>query len=135
MVDIRSDHAAELLQVGWLEINGTFDMSKLKVGEEYEIVYVMKFKVDAFGWNRSPVKFSVSVCNQERKEKAVLMEEYKESSTKRPQEWFKIVGGDFKVPENNNGEIEFSMYDVGSEWWKGSLVLGGVKLRPKPKQH
>ncbi|WOL17811.1 hypothetical protein Cni_G26604 [Canna indica] len=45
--------------------------------------------------------------------------------------WHEIRGGEFRVPANAAGKVEFGMLDVENQRWKGGLLLAGVTIRPK----
>eukprot|EP00262_Sarcandra_glabra_P008895 TRINITY_DN22832_c0_g1_i1.p1 TRINITY_DN22832_c0_g1~~TRINITY_DN22832_c0_g1_i1.p1 ORF type:complete len:189 (-),score=31.84 TRINITY_DN22832_c0_g1_i1:194-760(-) len=120
---------AELLQVNWIEVTGKLDFSQ-KHGDvehgEYGIFYRVKFKVDAFGWHAVPITFKVTHPDGKETKKTEMLEHYR----KKGEMWHEIQGGQFTVPSDKNGTIEFGMYEVESDWWKGSLVLEGVIIRP-----
>ncbi|KAJ8631256.1 hypothetical protein MRB53_024579 [Persea americana] len=120
-------HGAELLQVNWIEVTGKLDFSHLRPNEEYEIVYVLKFKVDAFGWHSCPIKFKATTTDGQATEKSEMLESYRKVS----ETWHEVSGGEFKVNSTQEGAVHFGMYEIGSDWWKGSMILKEVKIRPK----
>ncbi|KAF8412714.1 hypothetical protein HHK36_000683 [Tetracentron sinense] len=117
---------AELIQVNWIQVTRELDLFKLVALKTYEIYYVVKFKVDAFGWHSAKIKFKVK-ANGEEDERSEILESYKN----RHNVWHEIYGGKFTVPADGTGTVEFGMYEVATAWWKGSMVLEGVKLKPK----
>ncbi|KAA8544783.1 hypothetical protein F0562_019513 [Nyssa sinensis] len=122
---------AVLLQVNWLEVKGTMDLSLLKDTRKtaYTIHYMIKFRVDAFGWHSAPVKFKVRV-NGEETEDSMTVEPYRV----KHDVWQEVHGGQFTISNNTdvgNGSVEFGMFEVESDWWKGGMVLGGVLIKPK----
>ncbi|URE07780.1 Protein PHLOEM protein 2-LIKE [Musa troglodytarum] len=120
--DTSFDTTAELIQVNWLEARGSVALGEHKPGR-YEIIYHVRFKVDAFGWSKSPVTFEVITPGGDRRKKSVMLEPYR----RRSDEWHEIHGGELKTP----GTVEFAMSQVESHGWKGGMILGGVSLRPK----
>ncbi|OVA11829.1 Phloem protein 2-like [Macleaya cordata] len=128
---------AELLQVNWIEVTGKLEYSKynkLHPKMTYEIYYVVKFKVDAFGWHSIPIKFLVKQQIQNEEEKLIVeTSEILEPYRKSIDVWHCIYGGHFTVPDDSKGFVEFGMFEVDSDWWKGSMVLQGIKFQPKKK--
>lgn len=116
--------------MNWIEVTGKIDFSLLKVPGEYEVVYVVKFKVDAFGWHSSPIKFKVMTSDGHESEHSEILEHYRKMSDK----WHEIRGGKFTVPSNRHGTAHFGMYETQSDWWKGSMILAGIKIR-RTKAH
>ncbi|CAN0855008.1 Uncharacterized protein PHLOEM PROTEIN 2-LIKE A4 [Linum grandiflorum] len=121
------DMGAMLVQVNWMQVIGRLPVSWLTGSRKYEVVWVVKFRVDAFGWHSVPIKFKVKQSNGEEKVKSVVVEPYR----KKHGVWHEISGGEFTVRGGGGGMVEFGMYEVDSEWWKGSMVIAGVKIIPK----
>lgn len=118
-----------LLQVNWIEVTGKLPIISSMAAstpKAYEIFYIVKFRVDAFGWHSVPVKFKVRV-NGEEKVKSVMLQLYRE----KQEEWQEIPGGDFAVPRDTVGTVEFGMFEIESDWWKGGMVLAGIVIKPK----
>ncbi|KAK8966048.1 hypothetical protein KSP40_PGU012027 [Platanthera guangdongensis] len=129
---------AELIQVNWLEVNGALDLQKFPLDpvKAYEIVYVVKFMADAFGWHAPPITFEVcSTWDGKKSRRAETLEHYYlKEEKKKKKSWIEIHGGQFSLPtaaSNSNNKIEFGMKEVKTEWWKGGIVLEGVKITPK----
>ncbi|RRT45554.1 hypothetical protein B296_00045423, partial [Ensete ventricosum] len=101
------------------------ELSGIKV---CEIVYHIKFNIDAFGWNKTPVKFELVTPDGHREKRSEIMESYR----KRSHEWLQIHGGEFKLPEDmKKGEVEFGISETESHWWKGGMIFAGVSIKPK----
>lgn len=131
-VALRSfDSVAELEQVKWLQVTGTLDLTRhdhrLNPSETYEIIYHVKFKVDAFGWSSAPVTF---VCGTSKTKKRGY-EMVAMQRSRGADEWLEIHGGEFKPGTFASGKVEFGMLDVESEWWKGGMAIAGVTIRHK----
>ncbi|CAL9185721.1 unnamed protein product [Musa hybrid cultivar] len=118
--------AADLNQVCWLEATGTLELAK---PQTYEIIYHIKFKDDAFGWNGVPVTFRLVTPEGQRKEISRVMESH---SKRRSKGWREIHGGEFSLSTQTGGKVEFGMYEIESQKWKGGMLLAGVTIRPKP---
>ncbi|CAL9016219.1 unnamed protein product, partial [Prunus brigantina] len=52
--------AAELINECWLEVHGKFKTTKLSPGTLYEVVFVVKLKASADGWD-VPVNVSLTL--------------------------------------------------------------------------
>ncbi|KAL3523007.1 hypothetical protein ACH5RR_015841 [Cinchona calisaya] len=130
--------AALLDQVNWLEVTGKLDISSMKLAMDktYTVYYILKFTVDAFGWHSVPIKFRVKKDNaQEIKPTELLLEPYR----KKPNEWHEIPVGKLNFVEDKETQvisvIEFGMFEVDSDRWKGGMVLGGIKFMPDYNGH
>lgn len=121
-------------------------MSLFKNGSTYGIYYVVKFRVDAFGWHSAPIKFKLrlnysnnnigkeeekedSDDNDDDDEKSINLEAYRE----KQEIWHEIQGGQFSIISNHNfvndGFVEFGMFETESAWWKGNMILAGIKIK------
>ncbi|KAG0494603.1 hypothetical protein HPP92_005597 [Vanilla planifolia] len=125
---IKSEN--ELIQVNWIEVTGSVNLEKfhLDSSKTYEIVYLVRFKVDAFGWHSSPITFEVTTSDGKKNRRTENLEHHKKDGD----QWLEIQGGEFTVDSSNlKGKIAFSMKEVRTDWWKGGIVLEGVKIKPK----
>ncbi|XP_010927099.1 uncharacterized protein PHLOEM PROTEIN 2-LIKE A4 [Elaeis guineensis] len=132
-VDLKEDkpstkfpEGAELIQVNWVEVKGTLAADKLSRSTTYEVLYIIKFKDDAFGWHSSHITFQVTSPHGQKSKRTVVLEPYRKDSNK----WHEIHGGEFSLT-SHTGEVAFSMYGDDSEWWKRGMILGGVIIKPK----
>ncbi|KAI9122597.1 hypothetical protein K1719_006437 [Acacia pycnantha] len=131
---------AWLVQVNWIEVTGRVKKAELykeanSVKKTYGIYYLIKFRADAFGWHSVPIKFKLRVTAsksaetntiiEQEDEKIMNLEPYRE----RQEVWHEIPGGQFSV-SNPDGFLEFGMFEVDSAWWKGNMILAGVKIKP-----
>ncbi|XP_068655591.1 uncharacterized protein PHLOEM PROTEIN 2-LIKE A4-like [Aristolochia californica] len=128
---LQFNTGAELLQVNWLEVICKLDCSKIKnyfdasESKTYEIFWVIKFNVDAFGWQKAPVKFK-GVSNGHHWHRAGNLDHYMKDN-----HWHEIYGGEFTVEPGKNTEVDFGLFETETDWWKGSIVIAGVKIMPK----
>ncbi|WOL12266.1 hypothetical protein Cni_G21032 [Canna indica] len=124
-----SETVAELIQVSGFQVQGSLDLEKHSLHHQktYEVIYHIKFKVDAFGWHDLPVTFAVATPDGHRKIKTETLESYR-----RTHDWVEIHGGDFELAaDHTKGKVEFGMYETESQKWKGGMVLSHVTIRPK----
>ncbi|KAG2318430.1 hypothetical protein Bca4012_055358 [Brassica carinata] len=118
--------AAELKNVCWLDITGKFDTSNLTPGITYEVVFQVKLKDPAYGWD-TPVNVKLVLPNGKDKP-----QEKKVSLREQPRyQWVDIRVGEFKHETDSAGEITFSMYEHAAGVWKKGLFLKGVAIRAK----
>ncbi|GMN54592.1 hypothetical protein TIFTF001_023717 [Ficus carica] len=95
-------YVAELIQVWWLEVKGSYDTRCLPCGNsscECEVSFLVKLKHNACGWNL-PVKIAVCLPNGTRKEICVNL------SCRPKEQWFEISAGRFSTCP---GVINFSL--------------------------
>ncbi|KAH0977467.1 hypothetical protein GBA52_027186 [Prunus armeniaca] len=117
--------AAELLNVCWLEVRGKLATTDLSPGTLYEVVFVVKMKTKAYGWD-APVNLKFTPPDGAvPRETTIKLTDLKDSKD----EWKDIPFGEFKAPANP-GNIEFLLYEYGGRW-KSGLVIKGVAVRPK----
>ncbi|KAG9458716.1 hypothetical protein H6P81_003224 [Aristolochia fimbriata] len=129
---------AELLQVNWIQVTGKLDTGKItkffhpsrdQVPKTYEIFWVMKFNVDAFGWHNVPIKFKVATDGSQPAQRIENLGVYRKRNNIQ---WHEIRGGVFTVGHGSkSGNVYFGMFETESVWWKGSMVLAGLKIKPK----
>lgn len=113
--------------MNWLEVTGKFELVTFSVvPKSYKVYYVMKFNEDAFGWSHAPIKFKVKWHDGES-EMEVNLQRYRE----KPMTWHKVYVGEFKVVgDGSSMKVEVGMFEVETDWWKGSMILGGIRLEP-----
>nr|XP_027088998.1 protein PHLOEM PROTEIN 2-LIKE A2-like [Coffea arabica] len=126
------EEAVLLDQVNWFEVTGMLDIPclNLAVHTTYRLYYVVKFLPGAFGWHTADVKFKVKFKDTQEimSTELIILETYK----KQPDQWHEIPGGKPFVVNNEVliTTVEFGMFEVETDWWKGGMVLGGVKVKP-----
>lgn len=131
--DSRFEEVAALLAVIWLEVGGRIDCRVLSVGCEYRVLFVLKFGEYPQGWNEKPVKFSVTTQEGKETESEHLLMERQRIGIGG---WMEVVAGEFTATaaENNDEDssyIEFCMKEVEAGYWKGGLLIDGVRIEPK----
>eukprot|EP00253_Pinus_taeda_P020943 PITA_20943 len=155
----------ELIAVCWLEVKGQFDCKLLSPGAAYSVSFRLKVHESgiirnfgrgfilpvppyppplprAYGWNRKPVKFSITTpCGDHQiyarylsdMNKPVETEGYQMAPFRHVEErWMEFYAGRFVVQEkgDNPGSVEFCMREWEGGNWKGGLLLEGVKILP-----
>ncbi|XP_074588723.1 protein PHLOEM PROTEIN 2-LIKE A1-like [Curcuma longa] len=128
--NLSFDRAAELNQVQALQVTGTLDLTRhdlqLNPSKTYEIIYHIKFKVDAFGWSKAPVTFLCGASKMQKMGYAMVALQ----RSRGVGEWLEIQGGEFKPGNFAAGKVDFRMLEE-SEWWKGGMAIAGITVRPK----
>ncbi|KAH6755670.1 hypothetical protein C2S53_010201 [Perilla frutescens var. hirtella] len=127
-----------LQQVNWLEVTGRFELVISNTAKRsYKVYYVMKFNEDAFGWSHAVIKFKVKLVEEgddnskELGEENIWREVNLQQYGETPGTWHKICVGEFNVVGNNNiAKVEVGMFEVETDWWKGSMILGGIWIEP-----
>lgn len=118
---------AELLQVSWLEVSGSIDLDKLRVGQEYRLSFKVTLKPDAFGWADSPVYLMA-------KPGKGAPHNWKKTELRSQGTAFEIPRDPdlkFKVPDKVDGEkLQFGMYEIWKGRWKGGLIIHEVIIEP-----
>lgn len=120
---------AELVQVCWLEVNGSIGLTAFRPNIDYTLQFKLELKPDAFGWKDSPVYLMVKVGakgNPIWRSADLSQNKYGES---------------FHVPNKNvlnfkwNGDnkdekLKFGLYEVWRGRWKGGLKIEEVIISP-----
>ena len=116
---------AILRGVCWLEVHGKLHTSKLTHGVTYQVAFLIMVEETAYGF-QVPVNFRLTLPNGSKQEHR---EEH--LSQKPKQEWLRIPIGEFKTSPENQGEIEFSLYEFEGGNQKKGLVIKAVSIEPK----
>ncbi|XP_039127752.1 protein PHLOEM PROTEIN 2-LIKE A9-like [Dioscorea cayenensis subsp. rotundata] len=127
---LKCEDGMELVQVCYLEVTGTLDLDKqeqLSAGNTYELFYIIKFKIDAFGWQDCPVLLHLVTPNGDKIKKSVNFEDYR----KKGEGWYPVLGGEFTVGSPLKGKISFGIHETETPFWKGGIILHGVLIQPK----
>ncbi|XP_059629638.1 F-box protein PP2-B11-like [Cornus florida] len=109
---IGFEEGSVLLQVNWLVVTGKMAaVSLLSPAKTNTILYIIKFRADAFGWHSSPIKFKVRVDGGQETQRTVILELYRVKQDM----WHEVPGGEFTLLSNNNigsstSIVEFGMF-------------------------
>lgn len=105
-------------------MHGRFEIANLSPGQLYEIVFVVKLKDPAYGWE-APVNLRLTLPDGSQ-------QKHTENFMEKPRgRWIEIPAGEFKSLAGKAGEIEFSLYEYEGGEWKRGLVIKEVRIRPK----
>ncbi|KAL1567531.1 protein PHLOEM PROTEIN 2-LIKE A1-like [Salvia divinorum] len=117
-----------LQQVNWLQVTGKFKLVTFSiVPKTYKVYYIMNFNEDAFGWSHTPIKFKVKLQEGSESEVEVNLQQYRE----KPMTWHKVSVGEFNVVgDGSSMTAEVGMFEVETDWWKGGMILAGIRLEP-----
>ncbi|KAM4088211.1 hypothetical protein ACB094_07G053500 [Castanea mollissima] len=116
---------AELIQVSWLEVTGTYEGVK---GKTYEIGFEVSLTPDAFGWNGCHVYVMAKVGKRGKYSwKRSSLENPKSGNFQIPFETLSIKVDD--NPSNTDNKIYFGMYEVWSGKWKGGLKIYNAVIK------
>ncbi|KAG7542192.1 Toll/interleukin-1 receptor homology (TIR) domain [Arabidopsis thaliana x Arabidopsis arenosa] len=121
--DGMSTEVAKLNGVYWLEVIGGFQTKNLSPGTTYEVVFVMKLKESAFGWE-TPVTLKLQLPNNSSQTRMERTINFKELPRKK---WVDIQVGEFVAPPMDAaGDIHFSMYQFDVSACKTGLIVKEV---------
>ncbi|XP_031489617.2 putative F-box protein PP2-B12 [Nymphaea colorata] len=128
MHNSRFSQKAELLQVCWLQIQGTFDTAILEKDTTYSLLYFFKHNDKASGLeNGAEVSLSLkdgkTICKRQVHLKPGSSDFIKQDG----EEWLAIEAGTFQ-PSGITRDISFNLLDCSSNW-KSGLVFAGVEIR------
>lgn len=126
---MKHSEPAELLQVCWLEVTGSYDLNSLTKDREYKVTFTVSTKPDAFGWSDSPVYLMAKVGGQYTWRKADLSQLKNSQKIDIPYTASSLT---FKVPNSPKAEdkVTFGLYEIWRGRWKGGLLIHGVNLEP-----
>ncbi|MED6149079.1 hypothetical protein PIB30_059078 [Stylosanthes scabra] len=137
----RFEEVAKLVAVCWFEISGKISTSILSPGTQYAAFLVFKLR-DAQGFHYRPAELTVGIVGETSYTRSVcldpnLVERRLDDSFRaldRPKErsdgWLEIEMGDF-FNLGLEDEVEMSVSEIKSNWWKHGFVLQGIEFRPK----
>ncbi|KAJ3688753.1 hypothetical protein LUZ61_017917 [Rhynchospora tenuis] len=118
----------ELIQVCWLEVNGSVEMKHLEKSTKYKLEFKIRMKPDAFGWNDSPVYIMAmpgkkAKCIWASVDLSRIKKSEQESSLIPPRLEFTTPG-----PESfhEDDRMSFGLFEIWKGRWKGGLVIEGV---------
>ncbi|KAI4296957.1 hypothetical protein L6164_036872 [Bauhinia variegata] len=120
---IPIDGPAGLIQVCWLEVSGSIQVTR---GRKYQIRFEVQLKPDSFGWNGSSVLIMAKVGKQGnyQYEEASLNQTGKLTIPMKPS------GLEIDVPiDAADPTLYFGLYEVWSGKWKGGLEIHKATVR------
>lgn len=122
-----NSNIAELVQVSWLEVNGSIDMKRLKAGTRYKLEFKVTLKPDAFGWNNSPVYIMAKPGKNsnyiwKNTDLSKIKDEQKSSTFTIPS----VPSLEFAMPSSSDDKLYFGLFEIWAKKWKGGLVIEEV---------
>lgn len=128
---------AELITVCWLEIRGRIDIGMLSPSTLYAAYLVFKFAPDSYGFKNQPIEVRVGLVDGEATQRTVYLDVRREGRDGYPERrgdgWLEIGLGEFFCEGDCDGEMEVKVLEVRKLFWKGGLIIHGVKIRPKER--
>ncbi|XP_010936856.2 lectin-like [Elaeis guineensis] len=110
---------AELLEVCWLEVHGSFQMNHLDRGHKYDVMFVIMMK-DAAGF-QDDATLKLELPDGEVQQRKVNLNKL------APKKWVMVKVGDFVA--KGLGEIKYSLLDYDDPNWKTGLLIGGALIK------
>ena len=112
---------AELLEVCWLDIQGTIQTIDLSPGTVYEVVFVVKMK------DKGQFNYSVNLIIVLPRSKRLTRHE--NLNEKPLGKWIEIQVGEFIMSPENVGDLTFKLEQYSPDWKRG-LIMKCVIIRP-----
>ena len=139
----RFEKLAELLSVWWFEIRGKMNTRLLSLGTRYSAYIVFKTVNKCPGLADLPVEVGVGLVGQEIPKQLIYFDGYMDKDAKkergemrdvmkpkkREDGWMEAELGEFFNEEGCN-EIELSVIEIKSPYWKCGLIIQGIEFRP-----
>lgn len=120
---MTEDAAAELIQVSWLEVTGSVDLT---AGNSYKLTFEVELAPDAFGW-KDIQAFLMAKVGKKGKYKWTRVKLQQDQKQK-----FEIPDSQQLTIEVPNGQpdttLHFGLYEVWSGKWKGGLKIYNAKV-------
>ncbi|CAN7044289.1 unnamed protein product [Brassica rapa subsp. trilocularis] len=139
----RFEKVAELLSVWWFEIRGKMNTRLIFLGTRYSAYIVFKTVNKCPGLADLPVEVGVGLVGQEIPKQLIYFDGYMDKDAKkergemrdvmkpkkREDGWMEAELGEFFNEEGCN-EIELSVIEIKSPYWKCGLIIQGIEFRP-----
>ncbi|CAL0304963.1 unnamed protein product [Lupinus luteus] len=118
------DNVAELIQVSWLEVSCSVDVTK---GKKYQIKFHVRVKPDGFGWNNTQVLVMAKVGSRGKYQFKQTTLESNDNGLIIPSENNLEIDVAPNAPE---AKLYFGLYEVWSGKWKGGLEIFKAEVIP-----
>lgn len=143
----RFEKVAELLNVWWFEIRGKMKTRLLSPGTRYSAYIVFKTVDKCPGLADLPVEVGVGLVGQKIRKQLIYFDGYMDNDSrkergetrdvmkpnKREDGWMEAELGEF-FNEESCDEIELSVIEIKSPYWKCGLIIEGIEFRPTKNQ-
>ncbi|XP_021766929.1 uncharacterized protein PHLOEM PROTEIN 2-LIKE A4-like [Chenopodium quinoa] len=114
---------AQLRNVAWLEVHGKFNTEDLTQGVWYEVWFIVKLERTSYGWE-VPVNFKLTLPGDKSQNYKLNMKDMDK------EKWFEIRAGKFMISKDNEGVIQFSLFEYDGGSWKRGLIIKGAVIKP-----
>lgn len=136
----RFEKVAELLDVCWFEIHGKTSTRVLSPGTRYSAYIVFKTKDRCPGLGHLPVEVGLGLVGQETSKRFIYFVgprvrrgEIETGDVTKPVDredgWMEAELGEF-FNEASCDEVELSVIETKSPYWKHGLIIQGIEFRP-----
>ncbi|KAG6753374.1 hypothetical protein POTOM_043441 [Populus tomentosa] len=132
MPEKGTDDPAELLQVCWLEINGSTP-KPLSKGKSYALSFKISMAEEPFGWKEAPAFMMAKVGKKgiAKWARIKLADVQGDHEMEVPSD--KLL--QFEVPENaQDTTLYFGFYELWSGGWKGGLRIHEAVVKEMPEK-
>ncbi|EOA24543.1 hypothetical protein CARUB_v10017801mg [Capsella rubella] len=138
--EARFEKVAELLDVCWFEVRGKTRTRELSPGTRYSAYIVFKTKDQCPGLGHLPVEVGLGLVGQETSKRFIYFVGPRArrggretGDVMKPEEredgWMEAELGEF-FNEASCDEVEQSVIETKSPYWKRGLIIQGIELRP-----
>ncbi|XP_010425003.1 PREDICTED: F-box protein At2g02240 [Camelina sativa] len=138
--EARFEKVAELLDVCWFEVRGKTSTRVLTPGTRYSAYIVFKTKDGCPRLGHLPVEVGVGLVGQETSKRFIYFVgprarrgERETGDVTKPEEredgWMEAELGEF-FNEASCDEVELSVIEIKSPYWKRGLIIQGIEFRP-----
>jgi Phloem protein 2 len=118
---------AELIQVSWLEVNGSLDLKLLDPEVKYKLEFNVQLKPDAFGWNDAPVYLMVKPGKKSKYLwKNADLSRMTSNTTAIP--FSSPLQFTVQLDSATDDKLTFGLFEIWKGRWKGGLVITNVVI-------
>ncbi|XP_006292530.2 putative F-box protein PP2-B6 [Capsella rubella] len=143
----RFEKVPELLDVCAFEIRGLMDTQILSPRTHYSAYVVYKTRTGCHGFRDLPIQVGIGLVGQKHPKTFICFDESTDKikkwakrelmkSEKRRDGWIEAKIGEFFNEGGSSlgcDEIELSVVDIASPYWKRGLIIQGIEFRPTKK--
>ncbi|KAL5578526.1 hypothetical protein UlMin_020225 [Ulmus minor] len=120
------DNPAELIQVSWLEVTGSYD---LKDKKKCTVEFDLSLKSDAFGWNGCQV-YLMAKIGRKGKYKWTKVSLKDQTGSNRFTVPSNVLDRDSSSSNSDDKKLYFGLYEVWTGKWKGGLQIHKAIIKP-----
>ncbi|CDY65051.1 BnaC02g47870D [Brassica napus] len=130
--EARFKKVPELLDVCAFEIRGWMNTRILSPRTHYSAYVVYKTRSGCHGFRDLPIQVGICLVGQKATKRFICFDEELMKSKEREDGWIEAEIGDL-FNEIGCDEIELSIIDITSPYWKRGLIIQGIEFRPVKK--